>query len=89
MFGPIMTAAAEDLKLPRDVVLGEVLVSFVGRGSVVVENYRGILLYDDNTVKLQAKHCKLLFRGRRLHIDYYDRDEMKISGFIQSLEFGD
>ena len=58
-------------------VLGEVLVSFVGRYSVTIENYRGILIYDDKTVKLQAKHCKLQIHGKRLHIDYYNHDEMK------------
>lgn len=89
MFDQIKMAAADNLKLPKDVVLGEVLVSFVGRYSVTVENYRGILIYDDKTVKLQAKHCKLQIHGRRLHIDYYNHDEMKITGQIQSMEFGD
>lgn len=89
MFEQIKIAAADGLKLPKDVVLGEVLVTFVGRCAVTVENYRGILLYDDKTVKLQAKHCKLQIHGRRLHIDYYNHDEMKITGQIQSMEFGD
>ncbi len=82
-------AAAEELKLPRDVVLGEVLISFVGRCSVTIENYRGILIYDDSTVKLQAKNCKLQIHGRRLHIDYYNCEEMRITGQILRLEFGD
>lgn len=89
LFERVRMAATENLKLPRDVVLGEVLISFVGRTSVVVENYRGILIYDDQTVKLQAKNCKLQFHGKRLHIEYYNHDEMKISGLIQSMEFGD
>lgn len=89
MFDQIKVTAAENLKLPKDVVLGEVLVSFVGRYSVTIENYRGILIYDDKTVKLQAKHCKLQIQGKRLHIDYYNHDEMKISGQIQSMCFED
>lgn len=89
MFEQIKLSAAENLKLPKDVVLGEVLVSFVGRYSVTIENYRGILIYDDKTVKLQAKHCKLQINGKRLHIEYYNHDEMKITGQIQSMEFGD
>lgn len=89
MFDQIKMTAAENLKLPKDVVLGEVLVSFVGRCSVTIENYRGILIYDDKTVKLQAKHCKLQISGKRLHIEYYNHDEMKITGQIHSMEFGD
>ena len=89
LFERVRMAATDNLNLPKDVVLGEVLISFVGRTSVVVENYRGILIYDDQTVKLQAKNCKLQFHGKRLHIEYYNHDEMKISGLIQSMEFGD
>ena len=44
MFEEMKFRAAENLKLPKDVVLGEVLVSFLGRHSVVIENYRGIIL---------------------------------------------
>ena len=72
MFERVKMAAVEELKLSRDVILGEVLISFVGRYSVTIENYRGILIYDDSTVKLQAKNCKLQIYGRRLHIDYYN-----------------
>ncbi len=89
VFEQIKIAAAEGLKLPKDVMLGEALISFVGRCSVTIENYRGILIYDDCTVKLQAKNCKLQIHGRRLHIDYYNHDEMRITGLIQSMEFGD
>ena len=37
MFEEMKFSAAENLKLPKDVVLGEVLVSFLGRHSVVIE----------------------------------------------------
>lgn len=87
MLERVRQAAVEELKLPGDVVLGEVLVSFIGRCNVTVENYRGILIYDDRTVRLQAKQCKLEIRGKRLHIDYYSHDEMRVSGFIQGMEF--
>lgn len=89
MFDRIKMTASENLKLPKDVVLGEVLVSLVGRCSVVVENYRGILVYNDSVVKLQAKNCRLSIYGKRLNIEYYNHDEMKITGQIQSLDFSD
>lgn len=89
MLERVKQSAAENLKLPSDVVLGEVLVSFTGRYSVTIENYRGILFLDDTCIRVQAKHCRLQVCGRRLKIDYYDRDAMKISGQIQSMEFCD
>lgn len=75
------------LKLPKDVVLGEAIISFTGRHSVLIENYRSILLYTDTLVKLQTKNCKLSITGTKLQIEYYTNEEMKIVGLIKSLEF--
>lgn len=79
--------AASALNLPKDVVLGEALVSFLGRHSVVIENYRSIILYTDCFIKLQAKNCRISICGSRLMIEYYTNEEMKINGYIKSLEF--
>ena len=43
--------AVSALGLPRDVILGDVLISFVGRSQVNVENYRSILIYTDTLIK--------------------------------------
>lgn len=80
-------AVVSTLKLPKDVMMGEVLLSFIGRQAVVIENYRSIVLYTDTLVKLQARNCRVLVHGVRLTIEYYTCDEMRISGFIQSVEF--
>ena len=67
--------AVSALGLPRDVILGDVLISFVGRSQVNVENYRSILIYTDTLIKLQARNCKVVIHGARLKIDYYTRSE--------------
>lgn len=77
----------ETLKLPRDVLLGEMLISFVGRRQMVVENYRNLILYTDTCIRLQGKSGRLSVAGSRLVIDYYNSEEMKISGQIKSVEF--
>ena len=79
--------AVSALGLPRDVSLGGVLISFVGRSQVNVENYRSILIYTDTLIKLQARNCRVVIHGARLKIDYYTAEEMKITGQIGSLEF--
>ena len=80
-------AAIASMGLPRDVLLGEVLVSFVGRQEVNIANYRSILIYTDCLVKLQAKTCKLVIRGSRLRIAYYSPQEMRVTGCIGAMEF--
>lgn len=75
------------LKLPKDVVMGEILLSFIGRQAVLIENYRSIILYTDTLVKLQARTCRVVIHGARLTIEYYTSEEMRVSGWIQSVEF--
>jgi len=87
MTGNQKNPAVSALGLPRDVILGDVLISFVGRSQVNVENYRSILIYTDTLIKLQARNCKVVIHGARLKIDYYTAEEMKITGQVGSLEF--
>lgn len=87
MFQKEKSAIASSLNLPKDVVLGEPLISLVGRHTVTVENYRGILLYTDTLVKLQAKTCKICIEGTRLKIEYYSDEDMKITGHIKAVTF--
>ncbi|MCI9104209.1 MAG: sporulation protein [Lachnospiraceae bacterium] len=74
------------MKLPMDVFLGELVVSLIGRRAVYVENYRSILFYTDTRLKLQGKDCKLTVTGKRLFVEYYTGDNMKVTGLIESVE---
>lgn len=80
-------ALAESLRLPRDAVLGETLLTAIGKNTLRVENYRSILIYSDTSIKLQAKRYKLSIFGRNLKIRYYDKDEMEIVGQIEDVKF--
>ncbi len=75
------------LGLPKDVVLGEALVYFVGSGEVWVGNYRSLLLYTDTQIKIQAKGCRIWICGQGLTIRSYTGEEMRICGQIRTLEF--
>jgi len=80
-------ALVESLRLPQDAVLGETVLTFIGRNAVRIENYRSILNFSDTLIKLQAKRYKLSVRGKRLKIRYYDKDEMEIAGQIEAINF--
>lgn len=77
----------EQLELPKDLLLGDVLVTITGRKELLIENYRGILVYEDSFIKIQAKNCRILITGTHLAIDYYTNEEMKISGFFQQIQY--
>jgi len=77
----------EQLELPKDFLLGEAIVTVTGRRELLIENYKGILNYEDSFIKIQAKNCRVIIIGRHLSIDYYTNEEMKISGFFEQIQY--
>ena len=77
----------EQLELPKDFLLGEAIVTITGRGELLIENYKGILNYEDSFIKIQAKNCRIVITGKCLSIDYYTNEEMKISGFFDQIQY--
>ena len=71
--------------LPPDLVYGSVLVSVTGQNELLIENYRGILEYKDEHIRIQAIDCRILVVGKQLEIEYYTNEEMKIRGLIEQI----
>lgn len=77
----------ESLKLPKDTMLGAAIVTITGNREAFIENYKGILEYTTESIVLQGKNCKICFEGRKLSIDYYTNEDMKISGMIDAVRY--
>lgn len=77
----------EALKMPKDLVYGDVLIQVSGRYEAYIENYKNIIEYTDSSIKLQTKSGKLLITGKRLRIEYYTGDEMKITGYLSDFKY--
>ena len=75
--------------MPKDVVMGAPVVTALGNFEVCVENYRGITEYTDTLVRVQTKGGQIRLTGKRLKVEYYTNDEMKITGKIECIEFAD
>lgn len=77
----------DSLKLPKDLLLGASIVTLTGNHEAWIENYKGIIEYSDSFVLLQGKTCQICISGKRLSIDYYTNEDMKISGQIESVRY--
>lgn len=77
----------ESLKLPKDLLLGASIVTLTGNGEAWIENYKGLIEYSDTFIVLQGKTCQICIEGKRLSIDYYTNEDMKISGLIEAVRY--
>ena len=75
----------ESLELPIDIMYGAVIITAMGRNQVLVENYKGIIEYTQEKIRLQTKTCQVTIQGKRLIVEYYTNEEMKITGYIQGI----
>ena len=90
-------AFTDSLRLPRDVMLGASILTLIGDTELLVENYRGILLFEENCIRLQGKNCRLqILQGKHtririegccLKIVYYTNEDMKIAGKISGVRY--
>lgn len=86
-----MQAAKEQmtdtLKLPRELVNGDSVITLRGNGEVFIENYRGILECSEKLIWVATKNFRLCIEGRNLTVAYYTNDEMKVTGNIEHISF--
>ncbi len=82
-----LEALSSRLHLPADMLAGAPVVTATGRNELRLENYKGIIEYNDNLIKVQTKICKICIEGKDLNILYFTEDEMRITGYIQSIYY--
>ena len=75
------------LELPKDLMLGAAIVTITGRKEVLVENYKGIIEYTQESIILQGKTGQISISGCGLVIDYYTNEDMKIIGNIRCISY--
>lgn len=72
------------LDMPLDMIKDYSRMTLIGNESVLIENYKGIIEYEDDVIRLSNKICIL---GFKLFIDEITDDEILITGDIKSIEF--
>lgn len=75
--------------LPSDILEGSAIISLVGRKSVRVENYKGIIEYTEECIKIQTKSGKFILEGMCLNMDYCTDIELHVTGRIKQIRFMD
>ena len=84
---PFRERVLQASQLPRDVVMGLPVLYVLGQSELHLENYRGILEYTEEMVRILIKGGQITVTGQKLQVVYYTNDEMKISGQIRAIEY--
>lgn len=68
-------------------MLGATIVTMEGDNRLFIENYKGIITYNDKNIVVQGRKNKILVEGKNLQIEYYTNMDMKIKGTIYLVKF--
>ena len=77
----------EVLELPKEIMLNLPLISLVGREEVTIENYKGILEYGEEIVRIGTAAGVLRLTGSGLCLKQLSAECMVVTGRIENLSF--
>lgn len=77
----------EKLHIPKDITRGAFILTAIGNEELYIENYKGILEYTGNCIRIQGKNTYILVEGKNLTIDHYTEEDMLIKGHIESIHY--
>lgn len=75
------------LSLPADVFSSACVMTVTGRYCVLLENYKSIVEYTQERIRIQTKQCVVAVLGTELRITFFTDEEMQIEGKIEQIEY--
>ena len=73
------------LELPKDMMFGVPILTITGQNDLTVENYKGILEYEEFYIKLSTKIGLININGFNLTLEQVTEDDISIKGKIESV----
>lgn len=77
----------EILELPKEVVLNMPKLTMLGNGNLIIENYKGVVEYDDNCVRVNTTSGIIKISGEKLVIKEITSEDIMVDGWVSSMEF--
>ena len=85
--GGVLSAVAELVDLPADVVAGLPRLEMVGGRQLYLEHHTGILSYSEEQIDVNTPGGVLRVRGERLSLLAMTAEELRIGGQIEGVEW--
>ena len=74
------------LEIPKEVYTNDPKILITGFDELIIENYKGILEYEEYYIKLSTYIGSININGFNLKLDKMTEDSLKITGKIESLD---
>ena len=72
------------MELPKELLLDIPRMTVLGNEDVLIENYKGIVEYDENVIRLNNR---INILGEKLNVEEITDSEIMITGVISNIEF--
>lgn len=77
----------EILELPKEILLNMPKLTMIGRGNLIIENYKGVIEYEDNKIRINTGIGIIKIKGERLSIKEITSEDIMVDGEIEIMEF--
>lgn len=75
------------LELPKEVILNLPLITLVGSEEMNIENYKGIVEYSEEKIRINTTSGVIKIEGKKLNIKQLTAEQVCINGLISKLEY--
>ncbi|MCL2084065.1 MAG: sporulation protein [Oscillospiraceae bacterium] len=79
--------ASRFLELPGDIVAGLPRIQIIGSSEILIENHRGILLYEQSRIHVGGSGTVIKLKGDGLAITAMNARELLIRGHLFGVDF--
>ena len=74
------------LEIPEEVYSDVPKISLIGFDEMIIENYKGILEYEEFFVRISTYHGIISINGYNLNLETMTNDDIRVTGKIESLD---
>ena len=74
------------LEMPQEIYTDQPKIVIIGFNELMIENYKGILQYDEVFIRINTHIGSISISGTDLKLDKMTEDSLKIIGKIVSIE---
>lgn len=78
---------AEKLGLPRDVVLNIPKIVVTGDNELIIENHKGIIMFEENEIRVNSSVGVISLQGKKLEILFIGGSTIILGGKFKGINY--